>query len=100
MKARFLWACKEDSEARFLSERLCRGLHKGCAVHFTEGILHSYTKKNNQYRYAELQTKKNTMYYFGNHRIVKKNIAEARRIRIEEIMFGIFFFIKSPHFIC
>ena len=85
----------KDNEARFLSERLCRGLHKGCAVHFTEGILHAFKKKNNQYRYAELQTKKNTMYYFGNHRVVKKNIAELAdtlkkvlQLREEEVIWA------------
>lgn len=53
---------------------LCRGPHKGCFLHYTDGILHDPIKKNNQYRYSQMLTQKNRMYYYGNHRIIKRNI--------------------------
>ena len=64
-----------DSEVRHLSALLGRGTHRGCLLHFTEGVLHDPVKKNNQYRYAEMMTQKNRMYYYGNHWIIKRNIA-------------------------
>ncbi len=55
--------------------KLCRGIHKGCILHFTEGILHDPVKKNNQYRFSQLQFEKNSLYYGNNHWIVKRNAA-------------------------
>ncbi len=63
-----------ESEQRQNNALLCRGAHKGCCLHYTEGILHSPVKKNNQYRYSQLQNQKNRMYYYGNHRTIKRNI--------------------------
>jgi len=54
--------------------RLCRGIHANCILHDTEGILHAPVKVNNQYRFNQLQFEKNKMYYYSNHRIIKRNI--------------------------
>lgn len=54
---------------------LCRGMHENCNLHFTEGILHNPVVKNNQYRFHQMQYEKNRMYYYGNHRVVKRNVA-------------------------
>ncbi len=64
-----------ESQQRYFDEVLCRNIHRGCRIHFTEGVLHHPIKKNNQYRYAQLMSDKNRMYYYGNHRIIKRNIA-------------------------
>lgn len=55
--------------------RLCKGIHRGCTLHFTEGVLHDPVKKNNQYRFIQLQFEKNRMYYGKNHWIIKRNVA-------------------------
>lgn len=62
-------------ERKSKESRLCKGVHRGCTLHFTEGILHAPAKKNNQYRFSQLQLEKNRMYYGNNHWIVKRNIA-------------------------
>lgn len=54
--------------------KLCRGLHKNCTLHLTEGILHAPVLKNNQYRFSQLQFEKNRTYYYNHHWIVKRNI--------------------------
>lgn len=54
--------------------RLCKGIHSNCILHYTDGILHAPVKKNNQYRFNQLQFEKNRRYYYSNHRIVKRNI--------------------------
>lgn len=53
---------------------LCKGIHSNCILHYTDGILHDPVKKNNQYRFSQLQFEKNRRYYYSNHRIVKRNI--------------------------
>ena len=62
-------------ERRKLRARMCTGIHKGCRLLRTKGILQDPVKKNNQYRFNELQNHKNIMYYYGNHWIIKRNIA-------------------------
>ncbi len=62
-------------EQERVNRRLCRGIHANCTLYFTEGILHNPLKKNNQYRFAQMQYEKNRMYYGKNHRIIKRNIA-------------------------
>lgn len=54
--------------------RLCKGIHSNCILHYTDGILHAPVKKNNQYRFSQLQFEKNRQYYYSNHRVVKRNI--------------------------
>lgn len=62
-------------EQERVNGRLCRGIHANCTLYFTEGILHNPLKKNNQYRFTQMQYEKNRMYYGKNHRIIKRNIA-------------------------
>lgn len=63
-----------EADLRRNNALLCRGPHKGCFLHYTDGVLHNPILKNNQYRYSQLNTQKNRMYYYGNHRIIKRNI--------------------------
>ncbi len=63
-----------EQEQKQANALLCRGPHRGCFLHFTDGILHDPILKNNQYRYSQMLTQKNRMYYYGNHRIIKRNI--------------------------
>ena len=59
-----------------VNHQFCRGLHAQCSLHLTEGILHSADRKNNQYRFSQLQYEKNRMYYYESHWIIKRNIAD------------------------
>ncbi len=68
-------SCLTPLEQERVNRRLCRGIHANCTLYFTEGILHNPLKKNNQYRFAQVQYEKNRMYYGKNHRIIKRNIA-------------------------
>lgn len=54
--------------------RLCTGIHANCMLHDTDGILHDPVKKNNQYRFWQLQFEKNKMYYYSNSQVIKRNI--------------------------
>lgn len=61
-------------EERSINYQVCRGLHEGCSLYFTEGILKDPVKKNYQYEYARKLRDKNRMEYYDNHRLVKQNI--------------------------
>lgn len=53
---------------------LCKGIHRGCKLHFTDGVLRSTDKKHYQYRMHQMQYEKNKYYYHNIHRVVKRNI--------------------------
>jgi len=61
-------------EQERMNRKLCNGIHKGCMLYLTDGILHNPVIKNNQYRFSQLQFEKNRLYYGNNHWIMKRNI--------------------------
>ncbi len=61
-------------EQERMNRRFCNGIHKGCTLYLTDGILQNPVMKNNQYRFCQLQFEKNRMYYGSNHWIIKQNI--------------------------
>lgn len=61
-------------EQERMNRRFCNGIHKGCTLYLTDGILQNPVVKNNQYRFSQLQYEKNRMYYGSNHWIIKRNI--------------------------
>lgn len=63
-----------DHEGKRLNDRICRGIHRGCRLHMTRGILQAPLRKNYQYRMCQMQYEKNKLYYYGNHRVIKQNI--------------------------
>lgn len=63
-----------ELERKRLNDRICRGIHRGCRLHMTKGILQAPVIKNYQYRMCQMQYEKNKLYYYGNHRVIKQNI--------------------------
>lgn len=63
-----------ELERKRLNDRICRGIHRGCRLHMTRGILQAPLRKNYQYRMCQMQYEKNKLYYYGNHRVIKQNI--------------------------
>ncbi len=61
-------------EQERMNRKFCNGIHKGCTLYLTDGILQNPVIKNNQYRFSQLQFEKNWMYYGNNHWIMKRNI--------------------------
>ena len=62
-------------EQENLNYQLCRGIHEGCSLYYTDGILHNPARINYQYKYAQMTTTKNKRYYHENHRLIKRNIS-------------------------
>ena len=69
-----------EEESSAVEKQLCRGIHYGCHVHFTEGLLHNPLKINNQYRMNQLQFEKNRLYYGNHHWVIKRNIANLTQM--------------------
>ncbi len=67
-------------EQERINYTMCRGIHDGCSLYFTDGILKDKVKVNYQYKYAQKQLDKNKNLYFKNHRVVKRNIAVLTEI--------------------
>ncbi|MDR2520201.1 MAG: VWA domain-containing protein [Eubacteriaceae bacterium] len=63
-----------QSESKKIAAALCRGVHAGSSLHFTDGILHSDGPDNYQRKYSQRQYEKNMMVFYDNYRIVRKNI--------------------------
>lgn len=57
-------------EQERINRKFCTGIHKGCTLYLTDGILQNPVIKNNQYRFSQLQFEKNRMYYGNNHWIL------------------------------
>ena len=64
-----------ELEEKRINQLMCRDIHSGCSLYFTEGILKSPVKRNYQYEYAKRLKNKNIWLYHDKHRIVKRNIA-------------------------
>lgn len=73
-------SCLNSLEQAALQHKCCRGIHAGCSLHVTDGILHDPVIKNNQYRFSQLQFEKNRLHYYNNHWIVKRNITDLADI--------------------
>ncbi len=62
------------SEEKMLNYQLCRGIHSGCSLYFTEGILKNPVLHNSQYELFRKQESKNRKEYQAQFRVVKNNI--------------------------
>ena len=69
---------KQEQEQ--MNRRFCRGIHSGCSLYFTEGILKNPVKRNYQYEYARRLRNKNIYLYHDRYRIVQKNILDLTRL--------------------
>jgi len=63
-----------EAEEKKINYQMCRGVHSGCSLYFTEGIVKNPVKSNYQYEYAKRLRNKNIWLYHDKHRIVKHNI--------------------------
>lgn len=68
------WLTPAQEKQRNL--KLCRGMHQGCSLYYTEGILKHPVRQNYQLAYAGKQKDKNLHAYYDAHRAVKQNIRQ------------------------
>ncbi len=64
----------KPAEEKMLNYQLCRGIHAGCHVYFTEGILKNPVLHNSQYELFRKQESKNRKVYEEQYRLVKNSV--------------------------
>lgn len=57
-----------------LNRRICRGVHAGCRLYFTDGIIHNCVRENNTYVLAVRTWEMNQRFYRQNQRVSRQNI--------------------------
>ncbi len=62
------------AEEKSLNYQLCRGIHSGCSVYFTDGILKNPVLHNSQYELFRKQETKNRREFKDQYRTVKNHI--------------------------
>ena len=77
-----------ESELKKIETKYCRGIHEGCRVHFTDGVLRSECNNIFQLKYVTRQKENNLYKYRDNIKLHKRSINKLResisRILVEE----------------
>ena len=77
-----------ESEIRKLETKHCRGVHEGCRVHFTDGVLRSPCNNAFQLKYVTRQKENNLYRFRENIKLHKRSINKLKesisRILVEE----------------
>ena len=63
-----------EREQKQLNYRLCRGAHRDCSLHYTEGILASPVMMNAQYVNARKQMQNNRRLFLNSQNLIKRNV--------------------------
>lgn len=73
---------------KFLESKYCKGVHEGCRIHFTDGVLRSECNNIAQIKYATRQRENNISKFRDKAKIHRRNIKKLKenisRILIEE----------------
>lgn len=56
------------------NRRLCTGIHRGCSLHFTQGVLQNPVVKNTQYLRTQMQSMKNEMYFQMRRQNIQRSV--------------------------
>ena len=77
-----------ESEVKKIETKHCRGIHEGCRIHFTDGVLRSECSNAFQLKYVTRQKENNLYKYRDNIKLHKRSINKLKesisRILIEE----------------
>lgn len=77
-----------ESEVKKIETKHCRGIHEGCRIHFTDGVLRSECNNAFQLKYVTRQKENNLYKYRDNIKLHKRSINKLKesisRILVEE----------------
>ena len=63
-------------EQKRMNHALCRGVHEGCSLYFTDGILHNMVRRNYQSEYVRRQLEFNQIAYKRSEKLAARNIRQ------------------------
>lgn len=67
-------SCLTELEQKQINRRLCCGVHRGCSIYMTEGILKNPVVQNNTYMLTKRTKEHNLSTYRQNTNVTKRNI--------------------------
>lgn len=73
-------------EIKKIERKICRNIHEGCRVHFTDGVLRTPCENLFQKKYVTRQKENNLSYYAENPRVNKRNIAKLKQTIIKTMI--------------
>ncbi len=73
-------SCLNAKDEKMLNYQLCRGIHAGCHVYFTEGILKNPVIHNSVYELIKKQKAQNIVGYKHHYQLVRNSIRTLSRI--------------------
>lgn len=62
-------------EQERIARRLCTGIHRGCSLYFTQGILMNPAVKNTQFLRTQMQSLKNETYFNMKQLSIRRSVA-------------------------
>ncbi len=67
-------------EIKTIEKKVCRNVHEGCRIHFTEGVLRTDCENAFQIKYVTRQKEKNLSAFRENIKINKRNIIKLKEM--------------------
>ncbi|AOY77870.1 cobaltochelatase CobT-related protein [Clostridium formicaceticum] len=78
-------SCITKEEQKKIEKKVCRNVHEGCRVHFTEGVLRSPCDNAFQIKYVTRQKEKNLSDFRDNIKVHKRNIMKLKEVIIKTL---------------
>jgi hypothetical protein len=75
-----------ELEQERLNRRICRGIHSGCKLYFTDGIIHNCVRENNTYVLSCRTWEMNERFYRQNQRVSRQNIRKLGQILKQSLL--------------
>ncbi|MPW25060.1 nitric oxide reductase activation-like protein [Alkalibaculum sp. M08DMB] len=69
-----------EEESKNIERKICKNVHDGCRVHFTDGVLRTNCDNAFQTKYVSRQKENNLSYYAKNPRVNKRNIVKLKQL--------------------
>ncbi|WP_099189323.1 cobaltochelatase CobT-related protein [Tepidibacter mesophilus] len=73
-------------ELKHIQNKICKNVHRGCRVHFTDGVLRSDCDNLFQIKYVTKQKEKNMSVFRENIKIYRRNISRLKDILTKTLM--------------
>ncbi|MTI56292.1 cobaltochelatase CobT-related protein [Geosporobacter ferrireducens] len=78
-------SCITKEELKKIEKKVCRNVHEGCRVHFTEGVLRAPCDNVFQKKYVTRQKEKNLSDFRDNIKVHKRNIIKLKEMILKTL---------------
>ncbi len=78
-------SCITKEELKKIEKKICRNVHEGCRVHFTDGVLRSPCDNTFQIKYVTRQKENNLSEFRDNIKVHKRNIIKLKEVILKTL---------------